>query len=70
MIKLRNTRLAAVSAVAALGIGAVAVPAGALAASHASKVKTVTSHKTTTNTAPRHDSSPDRGSSLDSPSDR
>ena len=70
MIKLRNTSLAAVSAIAALGIGSVAVPASALAASHASKAKTVTTHKTVAKAAPRHHSSPDRGSSLDRPSDR
>jgi len=71
MIKLSNTRLAAVSAIAALGIGAVAVPAGALAASHPSKAKSVPTHKTSTKVAPRHDpSSPDAGSSIDSALDR
>ena len=67
MINLRNTRLAAASAVAALGIGAVAAPAGALAASHPSKAKRVTTHKI----VPRHDtSSPDTVSSIDNPLDR
>jgi hypothetical protein len=69
MIKLRNTRLAAVTAIAALGIGAVAVPAAALAASHPSKAKVVTTHKPSTK-APRHDSSSDGASSIDSPLDR
>ena len=70
MIKLRNTRLAAVTAIAALGTGAVSVPAAALAASHPSKTKVVTTHKSTTKAAPRQDSSPDKSSSVDGQSDR
>jgi hypothetical protein len=65
MIKPRNTRLTAAGALAALAIGAVAVPAGALAASHPSKGKSVTVHQARTTTAPRHDSSPDKGASID-----
>lgn len=70
MIKLRNTRLAAVTAIAALGIGAVSVPAAALAASHPSKPKVVTTHKSSAKAAPRHNSSPDKASSVDVPGDR
>jgi len=70
MIKLRNTQLAAVTAIAALGIGVVAGPAAALAASHSSKTKVVTTHKASTKAAPRHDSSSDKASSVEDAGDR
>ena len=41
MIKLRNKHLAALTAIAGLGIGAVATPAFALAASHPGTAKVV-----------------------------
>jgi len=74
MINLRNTKMAALATSAALGIGAVALPAASLAASHStSKAKTPATHKTSTKTSTkaltRHDSSPDRPS-VDSPADR
>jgi hypothetical protein len=70
MIKLRNRHLAALAAVAGLGIGAVAVPAAALAASHPSTVKVVKADpasldKPGTKDATSHDSTADKTSSVD-----
>ncbi|HME03450.1 MAG TPA: hypothetical protein VKG38_10530 [Solirubrobacteraceae bacterium] len=75
MIKLRNTRLAAATAIAALGIGAVAVPSAALAAAHPSKAKVVRTDKQSpdkpgTKDVSQHDSKLDTASSIDNPLDR
>ncbi len=68
MIKLSNTRLAALITTAAIGVGAVAVPAASMAASHPSKVKKVTTHKTAGKGTTRNDSpSPDKSGSSPDP---
>jgi hypothetical protein len=51
MIKLRNKRLAAFAAIAGLGIGAVAAPAVALAASHPGPAKVVKTDPTSADKA-------------------
>jgi hypothetical protein len=73
MIKLRNKHLAALTAIAGLGIGAVATPAVALAASHPSTAKVVRADppspdKPATKDGTSRDTKVDKTSSIDKPS--
>ena len=73
MIKLRNKHLAAFTAIAGLGIGAVATPAVALAASHPAHTKVVnrdpaSPDKPGTKDGTSRDTKVDRTSSVDKPS--
>ena len=56
MSKFRNPRIAALATAATLGVGALAVPSAALAASHASKTKVVKTTKSSSKVRLRHDS--------------
>ena len=51
MSKFRNPRIAALATAATLGVGALAVPSAALAASHASKTKVVKTTKSSSKSA-------------------
>ena len=70
MIKLRNKQLAAVTAIAGLGIGAVATPTVAVAASHPAHAKVVRADpaspdKPGTKDTTKHDTKPDKSGSVD-----
>jgi hypothetical protein len=70
MIKLRNKRLAALAAIAGLGIGAVGAPAVALAASNPAPAKVVKTDPTSadkagTKESTRRDTKVDKTSSVD-----
>ena len=70
MINFRNKQLAAMTAIAGLGIGAVAVPAASLAASHPAHAKVTTRDpaspdKPGTKDGPSRDTKVDRSSSVD-----
>jgi hypothetical protein len=73
MIRLRNKHLAALTAIAGLGIGAVATPAVALAGSHAGSAKVVrvdrpSPDKPGTKDGTSRDTKVDKTSSIDKPS--
>jgi hypothetical protein len=70
MIKLRNAQLAAVTAIAGLGIGAVATPTVAVAASHPAHAKVVRADsaspdKPGTKDTTKHDTKSDKSGGVD-----
>jgi hypothetical protein len=69
MIKLRNKHLAALTAIAGLGIGAIATPAVALASSHPAHAKVVRTDTSPdrpgTKDVTKHDTTSDKSGSVD-----